>query len=238
MKKLIYLMVGLILITGCAEEIVKKELSPTEMTVTIYFRGNVDSTLYKYYMIFATSSGIKLPNINLANAFFVRPGEDYDPADIQNFTGNPADDIDYYYANYFHSWVDVTRYKNGQFTIVNPQGFYPTSATPTQHTTLYSDNTPWSVQDLTGASVIQVRFNINSLKTGVTTQANNAQMYFNFIVTDITAPGAKGGLIYDYLESEPSLVNQAGAQVSEYDASNDAAKPAGADIIRWTVQIK
>ncbi|MFC1517262.1 lipoprotein [Candidatus Margulisiibacteriota bacterium] len=237
MKKILFLLLLTIFLAGCAEEVIKKELAPTEMTVTIYCRGTVDTTLYKYYMIFSTVSGIKLPNINLPNPFIVRPGEDYDPADIQNFTGNPGDDIDYYYANYFHTWIDVTQGKNNNYTIVIPQGFYPTSATPTEHAT-YVDTTPWNVQDSTAGDVLQVKFSINSLKSGVATAANNGQIYFNFVVADVVAPSAKGGLMYDYLESEPSIKNQSGAQVSEYDSSDDTLKPAGADIIRWTVMIK
>jgi len=239
MRKLLYLLLVMLLLAGCAEEVVKKEITPEEMTVRIYFRGNVDSSLYKYYFIFATSSGIKLPNVNIANALILEPGEDYDPADIAAFTHDfdPTDNIKYYYENYFSTWRDSTRFKLGQFNIVVPQGYYPTSANRTTHDT-YNDNIAWSVQNNSSGTLLKMTFSIDQISSGTLTKEDNERIYFNFLTADYKLPGTKGGLFYDCLDSEPSIQNKAGAQVSEYDSSNDEKKPAGADIIRWTVDIK
>lgn len=238
MKRIIFLMLIMLFLSGCAEEVVKKETAPIEMVVTIYFRGNVDSTLYKYYLIFSTSSGIKLPNINLADPFIVRPGEDYNVGDIWNYTGSDQDDISYYYEQFFSTWKDVVRYKISQFRITVPTGFYPTSVTQNEHFDNYNDNTPWNVRDKTSGTVLKVELDITALQSGAETAEDNGRIFFNFIAADILDPSSKGGLMYDYLDSEPSIENKAGAQVSEYDVSNDEDKPAGADIIRWTIKIK
>jgi hypothetical protein len=233
MRKIIILISLLLLMTGCAEEVVKKELSPTEMEVTIYFREDVDSSLYKYYMIFSNSANIAVPNINLSNPYFIRPGETYDEAKIQLFTGD-NDNISYYYANYYKTWVDVTKLKVGASTIVADGPFPETIPSTDVHYTDYSDITPFSVRDSTSGKMIQLTFSIDAIKTGILTQSDKERIYFNFVVTS-TDPDS---IMQDYLDSEPSLKNEAGAQVSEYDSSNDSGKPGAADIVRWVVKIR
>ncbi len=236
MMKKLYVPLLLVLLTvflyGCAEEVEKKNAISvaTNATITIYFRGPVDPTQYKYYMLFSAASGIKIPNVSLANPYFFRPGEYYDPARIQAFVA--TDNISYYYENYFYSWGDAVMFKNGQYTIA--QGPFPSTANSTIHNA-YGSGTLFPVQDSSPENTVQITFSLSNLNRGV----DPDRIYFNFITTELGgSTTANEGLLYDHLESEPSIVNISGAEVSEYDSSEDSAKPAGADIIKWTFRIK
>lgn len=232
MKKILFLLLLFNLSFGCARAVTDKTVNLT-FALKINFRGNIDTSKYRYGIVLSTSGTPQFPSIGTQD-YFPTPGSHYDPSNTYLLTHSTG--ITYYYQSFYDTWSDYVVSVGNTFNLYqsNSTAF---SATTTQNA-IYVPVSRVNIQHNLGAvtSQIQIVIPLQYLSS------SGPLLYFGVYTTSITdspvIDGTESGLILDQLRStDPNLQMKAGAPTNTVFDQTNSDIPAAADIISWEAVI-
>ena len=198
---------------GCAKTVTVLPNVGNQLKMEVTFRGDIDSTANKYYIVLSSSS----PAIPYPGTYFFGPGESYDSNKL-----NVSTDLSYYYTNYYSSWSDLILLKDSSFLITN--GPFVSAALHTAYTPSLLVFRAISSSDPDALKKINLTLFFNRLSSLTPT------LYFNFVSVD------KDGFMRDYLRStDNSISTNIGTSISEKKETQDLSIDAALDIISWNM---
>jgi hypothetical protein len=214
---------GVLLVTGCANTVTKKDTLGRSFGLTITFKSSPNFNNYNYYLVYADKRFIV--DSQVASTYFFIPGAPYNVTAVNNISGNRG--IDYMYNNYFYSWGGIITLKEQDVSIT--RGPFPKTASDDTHygyaPQLLSLNT-YSVSSTTLSFMIPIdELNLTS-----------SELFF-MLITTTTSNGL--GNTQDRMSSIQSieLIANSPKQTGNNNASllNPAA---AADIESWTFWVQ
>ncbi len=207
---IISLVLGLLLVSGCSRTITILPSVGDRIKVEITFRGNVDTAVNKYYILFGSSS----PNKPYPGTYFFGPGESYDTSKM-----NISTDLNYYYTTYFSGWSDHLLLSQNNYWLTN--GPFTSSA-------LHSSYVPVLLDTRSGTSnKISLTFYLSRLSSVP------AELYFNFVSVD------RNGYLRDYLHATDNRISTTlGSETGVTDEISDPGIDPGLDILSWSITVQ
>ena len=204
---------------GCAKTVTVLPDIGNQLQMQITFRGNIDPTVNKYYIVLSSAS----PKIPYQGTYFFGPGEPYDSTKLNVGSGYLSD----YYTNYFTSWSDFILLKDSSFFITN--GPFTSTASHESYATATSLLVfrTISSSDPDALKKINLTIPFNRLSSLPVT------LCFNFVSVD------KDGYMRDYLRStDNSISTNVGTTISERRETTDMSIDPGLDIISWSMVVQ
>ncbi len=216
-RVLIVLMLFASIFAGCAKNVTVLPNIGNQLNIEITFRGDVNSTANKYYLIFGSLS----PNVPYKGMYGFAPGESYDLDKLNAISSN----LTLYYTNYFSSWND--------FVLLNNDVFYLTKgpfvvANHASFTSSYLNARILpSPHDALSDKKIALSFSFYRLSV------LPSDLYFNFVAVD------PSGIVSDYLRSSDNKINvNYGTSIPERLEPSDSSVNPSLDIISWSMSVQ
>jgi hypothetical protein len=103
------------MLCGCAKVVTPVFTAGKHLTIEINYKGNIDTILYKYYLIFNNNAA---PQIPFMPNQFVEPGETPEQPEID------------YYGQYYPTWKNYVVLDGNAFSLI--KGTFTSEATPTK----------------------------------------------------------------------------------------------------------
>jgi hypothetical protein len=201
---------------GCAKTVTVLPDVGNQLKMEITFRGDIDPTVNKYYIVLSGSSS-KIP---YQGTYFFGPGESYDSNKL-----NVSTDLSYYYTNYYSAWSDFVLLKDSSFLITN--GPFASATLHTAYTPSLLIFRTISSSDPDALKKINLTLFFNRLSSIPST------LYFNFVSVD------KDGYMRDYLRStDNNISTNTGTTISEKREAQDLSVDSGLDIISWNMVVQ
>ncbi len=209
---------------GCARSLT----TPTQalkLDLRITFKGTIDTTRYRYYVLFSSSAFPTLPNFGTSE-YMPTPGNGYNEND-DLFRRNDGG-ISYYYQHYFSTWMDyIATYQSTLY--LNPSG--ASAFVASQNATYAPVSRTGMTFEVIGGNQIHLQIPLSYLSQ------DSGRLYIDIMTTDIrdTTDLGQGkppsGQILDHLHGiKPTLVTGIatfpairGDESTTLDNVNDAA---------------
>ena len=216
---------------GCARAVTDKTVNLT-LDLKLNFRGTIDTTHYRYYILLSTSTNPLLPAVG-TQEYFPTPGNRFDSSN--SYFLNHSSGINYYYQNFYSSWSDYF------VTVGNTFNLYQSGSTQfnpaTTQNAVYVPVSRLSMGQTLSGTQIHVAIPLQYLSS------SGSVLYFAFCTTSITdspvVDGTESGMILDQLRNRQyiSLPMQAGSPSGTIQEPPNSDVSAAADLISWEAYI-
>lgn len=202
-------------LTGCARTVTTIGIVGNQFTLEVRFKGDIDPGTNRYTVIF----GAVAPQSPTPPDYFIAPGE---AVDTNRF--KTAQNLDYYYQNYFSTWQDFIALESGNFFTLT-KGPFTNSAS---HEAFLGSREFLQTRIVqTAADAKRMRFTIFFSRLS----AQPASLFFNVMAVDNT------GNLQDRLDFlDTSFPTTQGTILSGTEIEGDA--PAALDITGWSVEVQ
>ena len=222
-KLLILLLLSLACFSGCART-VETQSNILEMHVHLEFRGPVDTSQFRYLLIFSPSQAPVLPAAT-PPYYFPTPGRSFDEV-----TASQNGGIQSYYQRFYSTWSD--------YIVISPAAtvLYPSKSTAFSSTTTnnasYQTASGFSATTLIGTTTIDCRFFVQALSPSSPTK-----LFFKF-ATSLINDGTQSGLLQDYNDDDASsILVKSGQKVGPFTHASAGTPPQAASLTSWYVEI-
>ena len=197
-----------IILCGCAKVVTPVFAPAKTITLDINYRGNIDTILNKYYIIFNKNSA---PQIPFMPEQFVEPGE------------IPAQTEVDYYGKYYPSWMGFIVLDGNSFSYVGKP--FTSEAIPTKEVIA-----TWS-----GAEVKRIFLTINIGRIGTFTDKD--RIHFDFITIDKSSKLVRDNLSTLNSSPSPcSIFTISDSSASGSDETTTVTRES-LDILNWKVMV-
>lgn len=227
--KIIWILLLILVNTGCARNISGKLDSLLRFQLNITFKNPPNPNQYNYYVFFSTSTNPKVPE-TLPLEYFFTPGRNYDPVQLIP----TQDDISRYYQSFFSTWSDYLVIDS-----TSSAALYNSNATNFDSET--SDNADYDFQvgfkpdriEIDG-NILRIQFTLQLLSDNLET---NETLYYTIATSEKDATFQESGTLIDIILNNDPSVTVPSEPGTFNDTDRSETTHSAADIVSWEARI-
>lgn len=204
-------------LAGCARTVTVRPDVGNRMSIEITFRGEIDTSANRYYLVFGNNSPLFVDK----GRYYFAPGEDYDREKLDVST-----EASYYFDTFFYSWNDFISLKNNTFNITN--GPFSSSVENSSYMAERLSLRDIPAAGSADAKKIKLIFDLSKFPPPLPTE-----VYFNFLSV------GPDGRLADVLGATDNKISvNIGSSVHDISEPQNPSIEGGLDVVSWKVEIQ